>query len=108
MFPDRLFSMRVLFTGLTFFGLAAAAPLAQEVLTNADIVKMSSLQLSSQAIVLKIENSVTRFDTSPEGLAVLKAAGVPDLVIEANAEGVGHAHLVNIILAAALERYGMI
>ena len=83
MFPDRLFSMRVLFTGLTFFGLAAAAPLAQEVLTNADIVKMSSLQLSSQAIVLKIENSVTRFDTSPEGLAVLKAAGVPDLVIEA-------------------------
>jgi hypothetical protein len=75
--------MRVFFAGLALFGLAAGAPRAQEVLTNADIVKMSSLQLSSQAIVLKIESSVTRFDTSPEALAVLKAAGVPDLAIEA-------------------------
>jgi D-alanine-D-alanine ligase len=33
--------------------------------------------------------------------------GVSDLVIEASAEGVGHTHLVNMILDTALERYGM-
>ncbi|HNT22833.1 MAG TPA: hypothetical protein PKM21_00590 [Anaerolineales bacterium] len=33
--------------------------------------------------------------------------GISDLVIEAAAEGVGHAHLVNMILEAAFERYGM-
>jgi D-alanine-D-alanine ligase len=34
--------------------------------------------------------------------------GISDLVIEAAAEGVGHAHLVNMILETALERYGLI
>ncbi len=34
--------------------------------------------------------------------------GISDLVIEAAAEGVGHAHLVNMILDTALKRYGMI
>jgi D-alanine-D-alanine ligase len=33
--------------------------------------------------------------------------GISDLVIEAEAEGVGHAHLVNMILDTALDRYGM-
>jgi D-alanine-D-alanine ligase len=34
--------------------------------------------------------------------------GISDLVIEAAAEGVGHAHLVNMILDTALRRYGLI
>ena len=34
--------------------------------------------------------------------------GISDLVIEAAAEGVGHAHLVNMILDTAFKRYGMI
>ena len=34
--------------------------------------------------------------------------GISDLVIEAAAEGVGHAHLVNMILDTALKRYGLI
>ncbi|MFZ6027086.1 MAG: D-alanine--D-alanine ligase family protein [Chloroflexota bacterium] len=34
--------------------------------------------------------------------------GISDLVIEAAAEGVGHAHLVNMILDTALKRHGMI
>lgn len=34
--------------------------------------------------------------------------GISDLVVEAAAEGVGHAHLVNMILDTALKRYGMI
>ena len=33
--------------------------------------------------------------------------GISDLVIEAAAAGIDHADLVNMILAAALERYGM-
>jgi len=33
--------------------------------------------------------------------------GISDLVIEAAAEGVGHTHLVNMILDAALERYSL-
>ncbi len=34
--------------------------------------------------------------------------GISDLVIEAAAEGVGHTHLVNMILNTALKRYGML
>lgn len=34
--------------------------------------------------------------------------GISDLVIEAEAEGIGHAGLVNLILETALKRYGMI
>ena len=34
--------------------------------------------------------------------------GISDLVIEAAAEGVGHAHLVNMILDTALKRYHLI
>jgi D-alanine-D-alanine ligase len=34
--------------------------------------------------------------------------GISDLVIEAAAEGVGHTHLVNMILDTALRRYGLI
>jgi D-alanine-D-alanine ligase len=34
--------------------------------------------------------------------------GISDLVIEAAAEGVGHTHLVNMILDTSLQRYGMI
>ena len=36
------------------------------------------------------------------------APGYSDLVIEAQAEGIQHAELVNMILDAALKRYGMI
>jgi hypothetical protein len=56
---------------------------SQEVLRNADIVTMTTARLSTDTIVLKIETSVTQFDTSTDALAVLKAAGVPDLAIAA-------------------------
>jgi hypothetical protein len=55
----------------------------QEVLRNADIVTMATARLAPETIVLKIETSVCQFDTSPDALAVLKAAGVPDLAISA-------------------------
>ena len=55
----------------------------QQALHNADIVSMATAHLSAEAIVLKIETSSVQFDTSPDALAVLKAAGVPDVAIEA-------------------------
>ena len=55
----------------------------QDVLHNADIVTMATARLAPETIVLKIETSVGQFDTSPDALAVLKAAGVPDIAITA-------------------------
>jgi hypothetical protein len=55
----------------------------QEVLRNADIVKMTTAQLSPETIVLKIETSTSQFDTSPDALSVLKAAGVAESTIAA-------------------------
>lgn len=55
----------------------------QEMLRNADIVTMTNARLAADTIVLKIETSTSQFDTSTDALAVLKAAGVPDVVISA-------------------------
>ena len=35
------------------------------------------------------------------------SVGISDIVIEAQADGIGHTELVNLILDTALERYGM-
>jgi hypothetical protein len=56
---------------------------SQKVLRNADIVTMVTAHLSPETIVLKIETTPGEFDTSPDALAVLKAAGVPDTAIDA-------------------------
>jgi uncharacterized protein DUF2846 len=56
---------------------------SQEVLRNADIVRMTTAGLGADTIILKIETSTTQFDTSTDALAVLKAAGVPDVAIVA-------------------------
>ena len=55
----------------------------EEVLTNADIVSLSSAGLSASAIVAKIDATKTDFDTSVEQLVALSQAGVDDSVIEA-------------------------
>jgi Domain of unknown function (DUF4410) len=55
----------------------------QEVLRNSDVVTMTTAQLAAETIVVKIESSPTKFDTSSDALAVLKAAGVADAVISA-------------------------
>jgi hypothetical protein len=71
---------------LLFLALGCGATVwgqSQEVLRNADIVTMTTARLGADTIVLKIEASVTQFDTSAEALAVLKAAGVPDAAIAA-------------------------
>jgi hypothetical protein len=63
--------------------LQAGTAAAQEVLRNIQVVAMSKAGLSPDVIVLKMELSANQFDTTPEALGVLKAAGVADPVIAA-------------------------
>jgi hypothetical protein len=50
-------------------------------LTNANILKMHGMRLSSDIIVAKIQSSPCEFETSPATLQKLKQAGVSDKVI---------------------------
>jgi len=64
--------------------MAAQTPVASGndvVLTNADILQMSSAGLSPEIIQAKIANSKCRFDTSPKALLELKNAGIQDPLI---------------------------
>jgi len=64
----------------------AASLLAQSsrVLTNADIIQMTSAKLSEQVILNSIQTSPNnKFDVSPGGLIALKQAGISDAVIAA-------------------------
>jgi hypothetical protein len=51
------------------------------VLTNRDVVAMVSEGLSPSVINAKIAASLCKFDTSPQGLADLKSAAVPDDIV---------------------------
>jgi hypothetical protein len=52
-------------------------------LTNTDIINMTKSGIGDQVIVLSIQKATTKFDTSPESLIQLKAAGVTDAVMNA-------------------------
>ncbi|MBI3637147.1 MAG: hypothetical protein HY216_13205 [Candidatus Rokubacteria bacterium] len=67
--------------------LAGARSSAQEVLTNDSIVGMVKAGLPESVIISKIGASGRKFDTSTDGLIKLKAAKVPDKVIEAMITG---------------------
>jgi hypothetical protein len=56
---------------------------AQQILTNADIVKMMKSEIADETIILVIQKSPTKFDTSPDALIELRKAGVSDAVIRA-------------------------
>lgn len=67
--------------------LAGARSSAQEVLTNDSIIGMVKAGLPESVIIPKIHASERKFDTSTDGLIKLKAAKVPDKVIEAMITG---------------------
>lgn len=67
--------------------LAGARSGAQEVLTNDSIIGMVKAGLPESIIITKIRASERKFDTSTDGLVKLKAAKVPDNVIEAMISG---------------------
>jgi len=66
---------------------AASVPAApSEVLTNEDIIRMVEAKLGDSVILAKIQGSTVEFNTSIDGLIVLKQAGVSDAVIQAMTE----------------------
>ena len=73
--------MRTLALVATMF--FAAAAYGAEVLDNAAVVRLTKAGLSSEIILLKIEQCDARFDLSTDALVELKSAGVADAVIKA-------------------------
>jgi hypothetical protein len=63
------------------FSVPAQEP--QRTLTNSDILNMTKSGLAEQTIVLIIQKSSTKFDTSPEAIIELKKAGASDAVLNA-------------------------
>lgn len=60
---------------------------AQDVLTNDSVIGMVKAGLAENVIIQKIRASPRKFDTSTDGLIKLKAAGVPDKIVEAMISG---------------------
>jgi hypothetical protein len=60
---------------------------AQDVLTNEGVIGMVKAGLAETVIIQKIRASQQKFDTSTDGLIKLKAAGVPDKIVEAMISG---------------------
>ena len=60
---------------------------AQDVLTNDSVIGMVKADLAENVIIQKIRASSRKFDTSTDGLIKLKAAGVPDKIVEAMISG---------------------
>src|SRR5258708_2192079 len=56
---------------------------AKKAFTNTDVVKLVQASLPDSTIVLVIEQSPARFDTSPAALIELKKQGVSQVVMEA-------------------------
>src|SRR5450631_4040973 len=73
-------------TLLTLIAVSTPFILGQEAkrpLTNADVVKLVQASLPESTIVLAIEESLARFDTSPGALIELKKQGISPAVMEA-------------------------
>lgn len=78
------------FIQVLFFLVSLSFPLCpansqepQRALTNADIINMAKSGIGEQTIILTIQKTATKFDTSPEALIQLKAAGLSDAVLNA-------------------------
>jgi len=68
---------------LLLIALLAFAARADEVVDNAAVLKMVQAGLSAEIILIKIDHSAARFDTTTDALIALKNANVPDAVIKA-------------------------
>jgi hypothetical protein len=85
-FPLAL-ALAIALVGLLLGTLGVGQALAQEVLTNDSVISMVKAGLPESVIISKISSSPKKFDTSTDGLIKLKAAKVPDKVIEAMVTG---------------------
>ena len=64
----------------------SAAVVAQETMTNDEVISLTKAGLSSSIIVGKIKSSATKFDLSTDSLIKLKQAGVSDDIVGAMLE----------------------
>jgi hypothetical protein len=71
------------FASVSFFLHSAACSADRPKVTNRDVVKMVKAGLSSELIIQTIKSGTPDFDTSADGLILLKKEGVPDSVIRA-------------------------
>jgi len=84
----RVCSVRLaLILAVGLIGSLVAVRANAEVLTNESIVSMVKAGFSEGVILAKIQASERKFDTSTDALVKLKAAKVPDKVIEAMIAG---------------------
>ena len=67
---------------LTLVAMFEAPALAQEVLTNESVLKMVKAGLPESIIIAKVRSAKTNFDLRTDALIALKAAGVPEKVME--------------------------
>ena len=80
----RLNRMRaMLFLLVTALPVHTFAQQGQQILTNADIVKMMKSGIADETIILVIQKTPNKFDTSSDSLIELRKAGVSDAVIRA-------------------------
>jgi hypothetical protein len=79
--PNRI--RAVIFLFVTALPVHTFAQQAQQILTNADIVKMMKSGIADETIILVIQKTPNKFDTSPDALIELRKAGVSDAVIRA-------------------------
>jgi len=78
--------MRIRFAALAFcllFAQLAMGQAAPNAITNSDVISMTKAGIGEQTIILAIQRGPVKFDTSPEALIALKAAGVSDNVLNA-------------------------
>ncbi|MDE3200928.1 MAG: hypothetical protein KGN79_08405, partial [Acidobacteriota bacterium] len=78
--------MRTRFAAFAFcllFAQLAMGQAAPNAMTNSDVISMTKAGIGDQTVMLAIQHGPAKFDTSPQALIALKAAGVSDQVLNA-------------------------
>jgi hypothetical protein len=66
-----------------FVSQLAMGQAAPNAIINSDVISMTKAGIGEQTIILAIQHGPAKFDTSPQALIALKAAGVSDQVLNA-------------------------
>jgi hypothetical protein len=78
---NRMNEQSHIVAALALLSVFAATLHAEQILTNADIVKLANSGMSEQLILSVIANETSHFDLAPEALIELRRQGVSDKVI---------------------------
>lgn len=78
---NKLFNMKFILSILVTILTSYANCQTQDTLTNADIIQLSELGLQPSVIILKIQNSNTKFDVSTNELINLNKKKIPSEII---------------------------